>query len=65
MDEKMAFIETLDSCLTEELCAADPAGIYAFLCAFFDGVRENRSLPCPAELDAENMTVSPRAATRI
>ncbi len=54
MEEKKYYVEELDEVIREYSGDPDAASLYSVLCGVFEGIEQNCSLPCPAEMNLEN-----------
>lgn len=59
MEEKKYYVEELDEVIREYLNDPGAAGLYSVLCGLFEGIEQNYSLPCPAEMNPENGRITP------
>ena len=59
MSEKKYYVEELNEVIQEYEDSPDPNRLYSVLCGLFEGIEENYSLPCPAEMNLENEKINP------
>ncbi len=59
MEEKKYYVEELDEVMREYAGDPDAIGLFSVLCGVFEGIEQNYSLPCPAEMDLENGQIKP------
>ena len=59
MAEKKYYAEELDEVIREYSGDPDALGLFSVLCGVFEGIEQNYSLPCPAEMDLENGQIKP------
>lgn len=59
MSVKKYYVEELDKVIREYADKPSPNRLYSVLCGLFEGIEENYSLPCPAEMNLEDGNVAP------
>ncbi len=59
MDGKNSYVEDMDLAIDRYSDSPCPGSLFAVLCGLFDGIKENYSLPCPSEMNLEDMNVKP------
>ena len=59
MGEKKNYVEEMDEVIRRYSGDPDAMGLYSVLCGVFEGIEQNYSLPCPAEMNLENGQIRP------
>ena len=59
MSEKKYYVEELNDVIREYSGDPDAASLYSVLCGVFEGIEQNYSLPCPAEMNLETGRIKP------